>query len=195
MGSRTESAIPGATVQQQALPENAYDLLNESERRQMETMRVTDPTGYDRVMSTLSVRLADQRMKQANQPLMQTQARILVDQYKMDMRMRDPENYEKIAPIFESSLVADLTPLVGMTNDQRTRELALRWNAAEGIVLKQLRSTQKPVKSEPTITASTSPGSSLKSSGQLFEEDDWMARMDATYKFTEAQKRILQELA
>lgn len=174
------------------LPNDPLELLNAKEREELEAIKLTSPDRYTQIYANLASRLTEMRIGRQAAPLIAAQAKSLVQAFKYDKSVTEkPEVYRQIAPIFDAMMaqVTDLSPLVNMTDAQRTTELELRWKSAKSEVLEKLASAPPP-KPEPTLlstsgpTGGSPPGSAVN---DKFEDDEWVQAMKKTYNFTDEQ--------
>jgi hypothetical protein len=191
--------IPGL-VQQQApqarpqavhIPNNPLDLLTPAQQEQLSNLSIGDPAAYGRQMAELGARHAQMRFEAAAKPYQDTNARLLVSDFRNRMQQAEsPEDFRQISPAFDKLLAAlDLTPLVSMSEQDRSGELILRWNAAKCDVLDAARKKQATIKPDPTLLASGSSLSAPAGGGKTLAP--WLDRMSSNYKFTPEQLKAI----
>ncbi len=192
--------IPGL-VQHQApqqraaapiIPNNPLDLLTPAQQEQLSNLSIGDPAAYGRQMAELGARHAQMRFEAAAKPYQDTNARLLVSDFRNRMQQAEsPDDFRQISPAFDKLLAAlDLTPLVSMSEQDRSGELILRWNAAKCDVLDAARKKAASIKPEPTLLAG---GSSMAAgTGSEKKLAPWLERMNASYKFTPEQLKELE---
>jgi len=178
------------------IPDNPLDLLSPQEREQLNALQITNPEQFTTTIAQLYARVERMRLEQQAAPMIIGQAATIVKLFKADKISENPTLGRQIAPLFDRKLAGiDLRPLVGMTEAQSNAELALRWDAAEAEVLRKNMAAAPP-KPEPRLTANGAPGGEpgggSPKKGRV-EEDPFLARMAAEYKFTDAQKKDLEE--
>jgi hypothetical protein len=200
--SAVSDIIPGL-VQHQApapraaapyIPNNPIDLLSQAEQAKLADIAIGDPALYGRHMAELGARHAQMRFEAAARPYQDTNARLLVSDFRNRMQQTEaPDDFRQISPAFDKLLAAlDLTPLVSMSEQDRSGELILRWNAAKCEVLDAARKKQAAIKPDPTLLASGSSLSSPAGGGKTLAP--WLERMNSSYKFTPEQlKQIAGE--
>jgi len=192
--------IPGL-VQHQAtpqvsqsvyIPNNPIDLLSAAEQAKLSDMAIGDPAAYGRTMAELGARHAQIRFENAAKPYQETNARLLVSEFRNRMQQAEsPEDFRQISPAFDKLLsTINITPLVSMSEQDRSGELILRWNAAKCDVLDAQRKAEKSKKPEPTLLAG---GSSLSMPTEGKKVAAHLERMSAVYKFTPEQLKALEE--
>jgi hypothetical protein len=191
--------IPGLVQHQAApqvpqavyIPANPVDLLSKDEQAKLSDMAIGDPAQYGRIMSDLGARHAQMRFEQAAKPYQDTNARLLVSDFRNRMQQAEtPEDFRQISPAFDKLLsTINITPLVSMSEQDRSGELILRWNAAKCDVLDAARKKAASVKPEPTLLA----GGSSMAAGKGTEKAlaPWLDRMSANYKFTPEQLKAI----
>jgi hypothetical protein len=192
--------IPGlvqhqAPPQRQAapiIPNNPLDLLTPAQQEQLSNLSIGDPAAYGRQMAELGARHAQMRFEAAAKPYQDTNARLLVSDFRNRMQQAEsPEDFRQISPAFDKLLAAlDLTPLVSMNEQDRSGELILRWNAAKCDVLDAARKKAASIKPEPTLLAGGSSMSAAAGGGKTLAP--WLERMNASYKFTPEQLKELE---
>src|SRR5580692_9837238 len=149
------------------IPNNPLDLLTQAQQEQLSNLSIADPAAYGRHMAELGARHAQMRFEAAAKPYQDTNARLLVSDFRNRMQQAEsPEDFRQISPAFDKLLAAlDLTPLVSMSEQDRSGELILRWNAAKCDVLDAARKKQASIKPDPTLLAGGSSMSAAAGGG------------------------------
>lgn len=173
-----------------AIPNNPLDLLTPEQQANLSNLAIADPASYGRSMAELGARHAELKFQQAAKPFADTNARLLVSDFRNRMQQAEsPEDFRQIAPAFDRSVGAlNLSPLVQMDEATRSAELLLRWNSAKCDVLANERKNRKP---DPTLTAGSSNISSPKG-GADKQRPLWLQQMNAAFKFTPEQLKEIE---
>lgn len=194
MGGKRQDAATTAQVQA-PIPTDAMQTFTQSERDELKALQITDPETAMARIAKRSSELERARIQQEAQPLVASQASTLVDLFVM-RRSSGSKIADQITPIFRAKLreAGNLSPLVGMTDDVRERELGLRWDAAEAEVLRKAQAN--PPRQEPTLLAPGQGGGGARQQKKTaVEEDSFLSSMAEAYKFTPEQLKEIEEYA
>jgi len=179
-------------TQQPHVPANPIDLLPKEQQDRLAELSIADPAAYGRTMSELGARHAQMRFEAAAKPYQETNARLLVSDFRNRMQAAESsEDFRVISPEFDKIIRGlDLTPLTVMNEESRSAELILRWNAAKGVAFAARAKEEASRKPDPLLTPS---GSSLSSpAGGDKKLAPWLERMRDGYKLTPEQLKEIE---
>lgn len=181
---------PQATMQRP--PDTWQDMLTTEQRQQYAQALISNPEGAAQFAATAAAQHQNWVMQYQAAPLIQSNARLIVESFKNRMRGRDHKYADQIEPLFDAEMARtpDLRALVTM-GDRGEQELLMRWNSAKASVQDKIMAN--PPKVEPRLLASGSQSSTPTLATNAVEADPLLAAMNARYKFSPEQIKALQE--